>query len=857
MPMTYNGCGTHYWGKKNLLKRLGRCSHCQREGELSSYDTRLCVVILFIPIIPLKRLRILDQCPSCRRHYVMESAKWEAAKQLEVSGAMDRFRTDPTPEHGIAAHQQLVNFHQLEQAASFRRTLVEKFDENANVHAYLGASLEHLGKADESHVHFTRAHHLRPDLPEARIGVAQGFIRQGKLDEARKLLDFLEKPGASQLYPMEPLNLLAKAYQATQRHADALALFAVLQKELPHLAELGWFRKLVVCSEKATRTTASQLPKLKFSFKRIFAFGGPSTARTFVLLGVVLALVLIGLVFSNEYIRRHRTLHIVNGYPGRATVQLDSIGEVEVRSQVQEVRLAEGRYRARISGPTQQEIEFTIRADYLDRWFDHPVWILNLGGEALLMQTSVTYGQKPPPPRISFLFGETFLQLHHVTHPFEELPRSLRLRATETRTLVKLEPLKGNATDVVHYYEGNKDLPRALSFAESWLQRHSHDNSMLQAYLSAIVQSGETNRAVEFLRGGVANRPVRVEWHRMYQSVRLWTDPAAALTAEYQEMLDAEPTNSVLLYLRGRLELDRSSAAGFFARSIAADAANPYPVFALGYEAMSAGDWARAKPLLGKATALRPDERNYDATLTTVRLASGEASAVEKQSRERLAQRPADFLETLHLVDALAVQGRKDDVIQVVQDFTQANLQRFGAESRGAGDVLRCRALYSIGDFNAWGQALDSALPGVVGLFQIQRSIELGKLSEAADALKAYDGSGGESLLEALSLGVAYGRSGNSEQAERWLRHAARQVNRSNQEITWAFQLLERSQPPSSEDLAKLVLPLQLKPIVLVALALRHPGLDNSLLPLAARLNQDRAFPYHLVARITGPGDGR
>lgn len=856
MPTTYNGCGTHYWGKKNLVKRLGRCPHCQREGELSSYDTRLCVVILFLPIIPLKRMRILDYCPSCTRHYAMQSAKWEATKQLEVSGALDRFRTDPTPENGMAAHQQLVNFHQLDQATSFRQTLAERFGDNANVHAYLGGSLQQLGKVEESLVHFTKAHSLRPDLPEARIGVAQGFIRQGRLDEARTLLDFLEQPGASQLYPMEPLNLLAKAYQGAQRHTEALGLFTVLQKELPHLAEEGWFRKRVAQSEKAAGSTESQLPKLKFSFKRLLTLGGPSPARTLALVGIVLALVLLGLGISNEYIRRHRTLHIVNANPGPATVQLESVGEIKVGSQVRAVTLAEGRYLARISGPTNQEIELRIQSDYWDRWFNDPAWVLNIGGKALLVQSSVTYGQHPPPPGISFLFGETFLPLPRVTHPFKDLPQSLRLKSYETRTLVKLEVLQGSATDVVHFYEQKKDLPRAMSFAESWLQGHGDDNPMLQAYLSAAIQSGETNRALEFLRAGISVRPILVEWHRAYQSVRLWLDPSQVLAAEYQELLQADPTNSALLYLRGRIELDRSIAASFFTRSIAADGANPYPVFALGYEAMSAGDWARAKSLLGKAAGLRPDERTYDAYLTTARLALGESSAVETQARERLAQRPPDFLETLHLVDALVVQGRKEDVPRVIEDFTQANLQHFGREARVAGDILRCRALYSVGDLNAWGQALDAAPPGAVGLFQIQRAIELGKLSEAADALTAYAASGGDSLLESLALGVAYRQAGNHELAERWMGQAALQASRNNQEMIWAFQLLQRSQPPSSEDLAKLVLPLQIKPVILVALTLRHPSMEKSLLPLAARLNQERAFPYHFVARITGPGAG-
>lgn len=133
MPTTYNGIGTHYYGKKNLQKRPGTCRSCGRAGELTSYDTRLWFVIVFIPIIPLGRKRILDACPYCRRHFVAELEKWETARQLEVSGALETFRSKPTPEGAIAAHQQMLGFHQVAAAAEFQKTMLAQYPDNAKV----------------------------------------------------------------------------------------------------------------------------------------------------------------------------------------------------------------------------------------------------------------------------------------------------------------------------------------------------------------------------------------------------------------------------------------------------------------------------------------------------------------------------------------------------------------------------------------------------------------------------------------------------------------------------------------------------------------------------------------------------
>src|SRR5258708_1821460 len=127
MPITYNGIGTHYYGHRNSERRTAACHSCGRPVQLESYDTRLWFVVIFIPVIPLGRKRIIDQCPVCKRHFVADADTWETQKQLNVSGAMEEYLADPTPERAMAAHQMLLNFHQATQAADFRSEIAEKF----------------------------------------------------------------------------------------------------------------------------------------------------------------------------------------------------------------------------------------------------------------------------------------------------------------------------------------------------------------------------------------------------------------------------------------------------------------------------------------------------------------------------------------------------------------------------------------------------------------------------------------------------------------------------------------------------------------------------------------------------------
>jgi tetratricopeptide (TPR) repeat protein len=245
MPTTYNGIGTHYYGKKNRTARTAACQSCHRVGALQSFDTRLWLVILFIPVIPLKHKRITDQCPSCTRHYAADADVYEQNKQLQVSGALDRFRREPSPEAALQVHGMLLAFHESDQAAQFRDSVRQRFPSEAELMAGLAAQLDHFSAFDQASEFYEAALKLQPDLPEARVGVARRRMADGDLDAARKLLDFLEAPGAGQHRDLGPLDTLAGYYQRQGRHQEALELAAHLLREFPQTGQRHDLRAFV------------------------------------------------------------------------------------------------------------------------------------------------------------------------------------------------------------------------------------------------------------------------------------------------------------------------------------------------------------------------------------------------------------------------------------------------------------------------------------------------------------------------------------------------------------------------------------------------------------------------------------
>ena len=860
MPTSYNGIGTHYYGKKNKQTRHGVCQQCNRQVELASYDTRLWFVIIFIPIMPLGRKRILDECPACSRHYSLELQKWETSKQLEISGALDKYRTNPTPETAIETHQTLVNYHQAAEAAEFRQMMRSKYADNARVHAYLGVVLEALGQFDDAATAFQRAFELRPDMPEARVGVSHVHLRAKRLDDAWALLDFLEKPGASQLYSLEPIETLALALQADGRHEEALRLFAHLLAEIPPLGQHTDFRKSILKSEKALKRATSVLPKHKFSWKRFFG-NDPTSAATgetrltwkhAAWAGGIGAFILLMGVIRNEHVRRHRTLHIVNALPQAAVVNVRGVGEVRVGAGTEQLVLAEGRHHVRISGPLTEEFDFDVRTGFFDRWFEDPMWIINVGGAAVLARSKVVYSANPPPAEYSLHFGQPIEFFDHVTHPFTTLPESLRMKSGESRTLTQLEIVSGKPIGTFNYLVGKSQVHDALRFAELQLGFNPDDDEILYSYIGAARGQRQIARAEQYLRKGMSQRPVRIAWHRAFHSLKKDQARDAQLLTEYDVQLQAEPGNSALLYLRGRLTPGRDDAVRYFERAKAADLNNPYPHYALGHDRATRGDWATARPHFAEAARLGTNDLAFAHSFSVARMALAEHDALEQECRETLKREPFSFQNVTRLCDILVAAGKNQAAKDALTAFERAASARYGTDAQELNQQLRRHLMYVTGDFAELEKdAGRDRAPGS-RMAKFHALLEQGKVAEAvaskvADSGEADDERGFLSLCVAL----AWAEQRNSAEATAWRERAASAMAAGDSDSALAAQLLRRTAAPTLAELDAVLLQSAFKALLLANLAHMHPAHYQDFATIARRLNVPRAFPHHLVQRTT------
>jgi len=857
MPTTINGIGTHYYGHKNADKRTGTCRSCGSHVMLESYDTRLWFVVVYIPIIPLGRKRIIDQCPVCKRHYVADADHWETQKQLNVSGALERFHSDPTPEHAIEAHQQFLNFQQLADAAELRREMAEKFGQNAKVQAYLGSALNGMGQVGEARAYFQRAFELRPDLPEARVGLAYDHMRSGRLDEARQMLDFLEKPGAVQLYSLESVESLADAYARVGKRTEALELYRVLLDALPRIGEISTFRAKVKKCEKLQGARESILPKLKFSWKRIFGKGtkGRQGARSPILtwrglaiFGTIAGVAAIIALVRNDYVRRHRPLYIVNAYKQPATVEVQGVGSVKVVGRAERLELKEGHYHATITGPVKQEIDFDVKTSYGERWSkDDAVWLLNIGGAAVVLEEEVVYRQNSPPPsKLTLHYGRQFEQIDRVTHPFTPLPETVQMKSGESRTLIGLEQFKGATSDAIAHLQSIGRGGEAVNLAEWRLLSHPEDEDSLYSY----VAMAEPKRVEKFLHAGLSRRPVQLPWHRAYQNLHEAAAWFGWLTVEYDGMLKADPHNASLLYLRGRVAKDPAEAESWFNKAREADPQNPYPHYALAHQHSSRGDWAGARPLFARAVELRPAQREIAGSFFICRLALQEYAELEKELREQLKHDARNVILAEALIDVLAAQNRKTEANDVVTAFLravagmgQANVASFATE-------LRRHLFYSTGDFEGLAREVreDRSQSGKNTLFAAL--LEQGKMAEAVrihplDEAKVAD------PFHFFVVSMGWTAAGDAAKAKEWFRRGVDLLAGGSAEDARAAEMLNGKIEPTREQLDTLTQAPKAKAILLATLGLLRPEQRAELFAAARVLNVDRDYPYQIVRRTT------
>ena len=850
MPETVNGCGTWYYGKKNLQQYQGVCRSCGAVTTLSSYDTRLYVVVVFIPVIPLRRKRIIEQCAACTRHGVMPLDNWRRAEKRS-SDAIAAYRASPQDrELAKEALGACAGYRNLPAFMDLAPDVERHLSRDGEALRMTAAAYDGFGRAEDAE-RVLRAALAAQDEDETREMLADCLLRQGRPHDAQPLLSHVVEQGIPDR--VESLYQLAQGFQIKGDHAKALEVFQQCETVNPHIAQDDTFVRL---RDESARRLGTHVPvqpgKVVSRAKR--AAGFRKAARV---APVVLALALVAYGALCYVQGRRRAVYLVNGLYRPYEVRVNGQTHKLYPRAAKEVRVAEGEVTVEmVDPPVPMPAETaTVRTSFLTRPFSGATFVINPDRAAVVQKTRMYYqsersGSAPRPPEYEFAAGGLLHRFDGVDYPFEQFPDTIKLDSNSRSvarsglTLPEEEPLTIAATVAALTEQLGPGPVREV------VTRHALLEPERSEYLAALKLTMKPEERAEFLRAGLGRRPTQVHWHRAYQDALTSVGEDERAEREYAAMLIREPGDKELLYLAGRATIDIDQAVALHRRATEGPSASPYAHFALcGYH-LAAGEFRDAAAHADKALHMLPGEAPVRWYCRQALLADGQydrviamldedqagpvplavaAAAEEVALRTALSRGPRG--------DAADHRAQVDRTVQFIAtrltDYAPAVLELHKRRF----EAMRA---YCSGDAAAFVK-LVAEEPDPADQFPAH--LTAGDVAAAAACIEKSDPEAEHHLLVYL----AAKRTRNDGTAEAHLKAAIDLLAKGDYELRQFGKALAGAPPLPLDQMLRLRSTPREKVVLLAALGVQNPAWRGECFALARKLNYDRRFPHLLL----------
>ncbi len=833
MPTMINGIGTNYVGKKNLSAHEAVCQQCGQPATLSSYDTRLCFVVLFIPIVPLGKKRVIDACSRCSQHRVMPLDEYRKLQTETLDKLAEAHLKDPNDAQvAIELNSAFLEFGRTEEAAKHLEQVRGRFSDNVDFLLYANAAFHQLGRAEEAGQCVDRAYQLAPQNPGARHAKTLARVNAGDLQEAYHLLK--ETPAEER----DPglLFLLADAYRESGDALTALEVYRLLLEDHPELAHDKQVKKAVRAAEKDANRSSGLLPP------KIVPWGKIAAAAA------VLALVVIVPMAINAYLEGHATLHVVNGYPGVVTLVIDGTHHVSFEEPGRrELKLAEGTHRAEVVEPWQETIDFTLKRTLGERFGDGPVAVLNPGGLAVLMWQETIYSAQEVSDyemQVKLHGGKSFQVFKNVDYPFREFPDEIELSSKRERVRKnRLTEMFADPEQAYVWFLSTDNAAGALAYLERWLAVEPRD-ALALGYSGVARASGEAERAAELLRPHLAVAPVNIEWHRAYQQVAEADESRQQqLLEEYEGYLAEDPESAALLYLRGRIEPDPEQAQSFYQRALARQPDHRYASRGSAYGLLSQGRFREAADLLAAATARHGDDTDLVELYRGALSAAGRFDELERMLRPNLELEVAevDWGQAIELIHLLVRRGAPEEAEALIRELGERDRALPEDQRSQVEPWLQVNLFYATANWTALEKALGRREPHFwKDTVSFWLAVETGEV----DGLNPAELGGFEKLL----ISLVFARQDLPERLEVRRQEALDELVHLDASYRVYRDLSSGALALTPEAVERMVTEPQQKAVLLTSLAVQYPEHRAWLLRKAQHLSYSLGFPHHLLA---------
>lgn len=838
-----NGVGTWYYGKSNLFSYTDFCPYCNRYVTLSSYDTREWFVVLFIPIIPLRKKRIIDSCPVCTKHKQLSLKQYLQHKEEAYSRADQKFQDHPNdPE---AACELLQVFAAYQDMSFFDETvgqILELFPDNHKLLTTVGSIQLQYGRIEQARDYLRQSLALDDD-DQVRHMLGFVYTRLADPDKAADCFQFIlqkqdrEKAGS--------LFALVDSYQAHGRHEEALVCLDNMARVNPDLAQNKAYLKSRKLSEKYQ---ASGKPiknkQMPAAHSAKTPLSGKKTWGIAALVGLAILLVYGGASF---FMGLRSSVFLVNGLSRPYEIELNGRSYSLPKYGYQKIAIAEGNIELKVLDEAMQipASVLSMRSSFWGRPFLERVYVINPDAVALIEWTKAYYNENPnaaPDPEWQFYFGKQLHVFDHIHFPFKAFPEQITISqgGSESRVQINLFDKSSispsRMPDMIEHFFG-------IESKIEYLRKILYCEPDQEVHLANLLASADIDTCLETIRPGLDRIPPYVEWHRYYQNLMETKDPAYDLAAEYKSRLDKVPENAELQYLYGRSLHEDGPAKIWFNKSIQGPNPSAYGCFALGYDAMTVADYPTALAYYEKALRLKPENPNFCRFFNEMLVAANQLDKAADFCRERVGQEPLDYTWMQEYVSLLRQLGRQTEASNVFNQWCGQNKENFAEEDF---NLLRrsdqINAAYQAGDFAALEQII-----GEPNDINDKVLLTLNRRRPIPDDLLAQADAFPPEWL--LLFYISESQLKNQENAELFLKEAVKRLEKGDYRDRCVCDCL-KADPQAMQSVYDISLENEFKATVLTALGVRFPEHRQRFFALARRLNYKMVFPYHFLNAV-------
>ncbi len=843
MPHVVNGIGTWYYGRSNLHRTKGVCSICHKQAILESYDVGHFFVFLFIPILPLGKKRVLEHCKTCDYHYSLPLKKWLAQRDADTAECMAKLQDHPNDPEAIRAALELaMRYQDAPLFEKMAQTLVHGGPDNAQLQLTLGMGYDYFGQPEPALAAYQKSLALE-DQPKTRELIILGLLAKQEPEEAAAMA----KPLLETLSPEQawlPMALVS-GFQEQGQHVAALAIIQQTENVLPDLTKNKNWNSLKKQSLKHQGTSK----RLKSSWSgdprlALTETGNGSKIKAALFVVGLLGLLAFYLIVCYRY-GQHRQVILANGLDQAYTVEFQG-QSVELPARgVQTVKVAEGRIAFRGSHPKLQQelLELDIETTFLTRPFNNPIFVVNLDALAILEFQSAIYAVNPPPmPPPDYLLGQQSYFFESIDFLFCPMPEKVELKNRQSITKTQLNLMTGQSPKQrIRNLREVESIDKQLAYLKrlvEWMPDESQ-------YLFALAEELKPQDMLQLLEARLKDRPLKVDWHLLYQGYMKVFNPKVNLAVEYAASIKDAADQADGQFLLASLQEDQEQAMKLFVQAANAEPPSCHAQHRLAKWALSQGKYQEALDWCVKALKVMPHHAQFQAARKEALMGLKQYQVLLNELQREyteagLLEDPVMLLEYLRFLtytdQKFGAETMLSQFIRKIEKADPTQTQRIRAHFQkvihvAAQDPFAVLTLVSLheemADFCSCLMKgdLEDALEELSDESDFQRLQELGLLYLMADQHEKVEMAGRQwkAFLETLR-----------EQSNEGKQLADKLDHEEKLDVVWVKKLgIERG----------------LKRIVLRVVAHRYPEMAKELLPLARLLDVDRD-EYSLVLQF-------